>query len=222
MRIVGLILVLLVLCSAVLSQDLLGGDRLVVFRHAVERDQVRLVRRKVPRLEQSGQLKAVLAESSKYLNLLQERSKDRPVPQDYAQSISEDIEIIENIRGRGIVGSTEWEQIKAVNTDLAIKAEHAEILPEAAFDSIEVIVRTKKNGLELSNYQVWYVKEAFKNDATKYRTFDRFSSPSSRKLPPGRYVMWSQATDGSKALGEKTPKEFGDGQANVEIDLAAP
>ena len=94
--------------------------------------------------------------------------------------------------------------------------------PDAAFDAIEIIVHTKKNGQELGNYQIWYVKEAYRNDASKYQTFDRFSSPASRKIPPGKYLMWAQTTDGSKATGEKTPKEFGDGQAKVETDLAAP
>jgi hypothetical protein len=195
---------------------------LTLLKLDVRYKRVELVRMPLPKSKQAAELNAVLTESSKYLQVLQEKSKDRAVPPAYAESISEDGKIIDSIRMGRRVGSTEWEQIKAVNVDLRVKAEHAEMLPEAAFDSIEVIVRTKKNGQELSNYQVWFVKEAFKNDIAKYQTFDRYSSPSSRKLPPGRYVMWSQATDGSKASGEKSPKEFGDGQAKVEIDLAAP
>jgi len=220
-------LILLLFGSAVWAQDLTGdlnGGAALLFRleKDVASNRVRFKRPVGTKPQQAAELRAVLTESGMHLKLLREKSTNRTVSGEYAQSITEDFAVIEKISGRREVGSTEWEQIKAVNADLRVKAEHAEILPEAAFDAIEVIVRTKKNGEELSNYQVWYVKEAFKNDTAKYQTFDRFSSPSSRKLPPGRYVMWSQATDGSKAVGEKTPKEFGDGQAKVEIDLAAP
>jgi hypothetical protein len=93
---------------------------------------------------------------------------------------------------------------------------------KSPFDSIEVIVHTKKKGKEVGDYQIWYVKEAYENEPARYQTFDRFSSPASRKIPPGKYVMWTQATDGSKALGDRTPKEFGDGQSAVETDLTAP
>jgi len=169
-----------------------------------------------------AQVKALLDESNVHLTLLSELSKNRNVPRPYAESIAEDAAILQDIRKHGIIGQPQYEQIKAVNADLRIKADHAEMAPEAAFDTIEIVVHTRKNGQELGNYQIWYVKEAYRNDASKYQTFDRFSSPASRKMPPGKYLMWAQATDGSKAMGEKTPKEFGDGQAKVETDLGAP
>jgi len=223
-------ILLLCCCPLALSQDIVGGSSTLFgfrdLRTAVQEHQVRLNRRSIPQDKQAQEVDALLAESSETLAFLVRSAKNHPVSSEYSESTSDASSIFSDIKARGTIGEAEWKQLQAVNADLKVKANHAEKAlasgAENAFELIEVIVHTKKNGKELADYQVWYVKEAYENEPGRYQTFDRFSSPATRKLPPGRYLMWTQATDGTKTQGPKTPKEFGDGQAIIETDLSIP
>jgi len=170
----------------------------------------------------TSQLKALLKRTVKNVEELRKFTRKKEIPEDYSESIREYTRRIEFISDKEMISYHDELFLNAVNADLEVKRIHAEKMPENAFDSIKVIVHTKKDGAEKGVYQVWWVKDAYKDETGQYRTFDRFSTPTSRSLPPGKYVMWTKATDGTQATGEKTPKEFGDGQAEVEIDLIAP
>lgn len=225
MRIAVVILTVFLFCSFTRGQDIVGGAKaarsMADLRKGVVEKRVVLVRKNLPTARQATEVNALLAEGSVHLSFLRELSETRTVPKEYEQSMLENFAILQSIKKLGRIGQPQWEQLQALNADLRVKSNHAALGGESGFQSIEVIVRTKKNGQELSNCEVWFVKEAYKNNVAKYDTFHGFS-PAVRKIPPGRYIMWTKATDTSKAEGQKTPKEFGDGLGRVEIDLTAP
>lgn len=175
-----------------------------------------------PTATTAPELAMVVQETENNVERLIRMSRNRELPAEYAASIDELTKEIEAIRAKPRITQKDVELLQAIYEDVHIKRVHAEARPNAPFDAIKVTVHTKKHGQETGVYEVWWVKYAYRDDISKYKTFDQFSSPTSRHLPPGKYLMWAKATDGSKATGEKTPKEFGDGKAEVDTDLIAP
>ena len=173
-------------------------------------------------VEASATLKVLVQETDNNVAALKKLAQNRPVPTEYKASIDDSAEQLKQIRKKARYTFEDVAQVRAINEDLQIKRTHAESRPNAPFESIKINVHTKKNGQETGVYQIWWVQNSYKDKADKYQTFDTFSSPTSRLLPPGKYWMWTKATDGSGATGEKTPKEFGDGKAEIDTDLIAP
>jgi hypothetical protein len=168
------------------------------------------------------QLTTLLRQTDDNIEALKKIAKKRNIPVEYEASIEESTSQIEAIRRKDKITPHDVRLLEEINEDVRIKRMHAEARPNAPFESIKVTVHTKKNGQEMGVYQIWWVKYAYRDDPSKYKTFDKFSSPSSQPLPPGRYLMWTKATDGSQVTGEKTPKEFGDGSGEIDTDLIAP
>jgi hypothetical protein len=173
-------------------------------------------------LSRTSQLKALLKRTEKIVETLKKLSKKKNIPEEYAESIREYTRRMEILNGKETISNQDEAFLLAINADLEVKKIHAEKRPENGFDSINIVVHTKKNGGETGVYQVWWVKDAYKDEVNKYQTFDRFSTPTNRPLPPGKYLMWTKATDGTQTTSQKEPKEFGDGKGEVEVDLIAP
>lgn len=144
--------------------DIVGGA--AILKRAVADGHVKIAHGTSVRVPQ---VNAMLDETNGYLSVLSELSKNRSIPEAYTKSIAEDAAILKNIRKLGIIGPPQVSQIEAVNADLRVKADHAELAPATAFDAIEIIVHTKKNGQELGNYEIWYVKEAYRDDASSIK-----------------------------------------------------
>src|SRR6476661_2063116 len=172
-------------------------------------------------VEASAALKLLVQETDSNVEALKKLGQNRTVPAEYKASIDDSADQLKQIRKKARYNPEDVAQVRAINEDLQIKRMHAESRPNAPFDSIKINVHTKKGGQETGVYQIWWVQNAYKDNASKYQTFDKFSSPASRLLPPGKYWMWTKATDGSNATGEKTPKEFGDGHPEIDTDLIA-
>ena len=151
------------------------------------------------------------------LNALKELSSKR-IPQAYSEDIADDADLVEQVRLSKDVKRRELEKVRFVNTDVQIKRGQAEARTEAPFDLITIVVKTWKNDVEVNRFKVWFVNMRNKDNEAKYQSFDKFSSPTSKDLPPGNYLMW---TTGNGRVGERQPKTFGDGKATIETDLVA-
>lgn len=176
----------------------------------------------MPATSLSGRVVSLLKQTDSNIGVLKRIGRNKTIPTEYAASINESTSEIEALRAKSQITTRDVLLLEAINEDIHIKTVHAQSRPNAPFDSIQITVRTKRDGQETGVYEVWWVKFAHRDDPAKYKTFDRFSSPTTHPLPPGKYMMWTKATDGSGATGAKTPKEFGDGRAAVDTDLIAP
>jgi hypothetical protein len=87
---------------------------------------------------------------------------------------------------------------------------------------VELIVTTfDKDGKEVQNCEIWFVLKGWANYKDRYDHFDKPSSPASRDLPPGNYVVWTRM---GSAEGAQVPlKDLGiDGQKSRAISIPAP
>jgi len=85
---------------------------------------------------------------------------------------------------------------------------------------IEVTVRAKQAGREVSDYEVWYVAKGWANVPDAFNRFDNLSSPSTKSLAPGNYFLWLRK---GEEKTERQPFKFGDDrQYNRNIDLVVP
>jgi hypothetical protein len=133
--------------------------------------------------------------------------------------------VVEGISGKGTPEPLRWaELIKDVADDLRAKIHFAEphlgdINPSDAFGNVTVQVTTRdKEAKEVSNYEVWYCLKGLVNYKDRYDHFDNLSSPTSRPIPPGNYMMWTRKDSKDGPL-EPANDIGSDGQSRRSIDL---
>ena len=101
--------------------------------------------------------------------------------------------------------------------DVAIKAAYVQANKK---DTVEVKVNTlDKSGQNIPNCTVWYKPYLSNNDGDR-RKFDKFSTPTTELIPPGRWQIWSEK---DRKAGRVDPLDIGDDQrAKREVDIEAP
>jgi hypothetical protein len=83
------------------------------------------------------------------------------------------------------------------------------------FDDINVNVRTG-----VDSCHVWYVLAGWWDTESRFQRFDRLSTPTSQKMTPGNYRIWTSKGD---RKGEMLRVSLGsNGEFNREFDLGAP
>lgn len=134
----------------------------------------------------------------------------------YRKSLSQDFALLrdarkaDNDQGRAT--------IRQVAADLKVKAKRAEAVGE--LDLVAVKITTKKDGVEVGGYEVRYVPRALDGVPGEDFPFRKESSPTTKDLAPGIYLLWARK---GTAVSAKTPQEIGDdGKPTADIDLAVP
>jgi hypothetical protein len=115
------------------------------------------------------------------------------------------------------------ESLDDVHSDLSAKTSFAQKNPSDPSGFVNVKVLTHNNdNMVVRGYNVWYsLTGSYKaKDENHYFKFDRVSSPTSQRIPPGNYTFW---TAKDTHLGPPEQHTVGaDGQQEMSIDLPTP
>jgi hypothetical protein len=145
-------------------------------------------------------------------------------PKDFSKSVSQDQEAILSVANRvkNRQPISDQDAFRATNAakDLKLKTywiEQRRDRPPMVRVSVNTIGR---GGRGVHGCEVWYVPYAWQDDTSRRERFDKLSTPTSKLLSVGHYVMWTRS---SGKEGERKPVSPGDdGKADKEVDLPAP
>ena len=144
-----------------------------------------------------------------------------PLSQNYLNDIEDDAELIEQVIQVNQISLPEHKKVGLVNSDLRVKREYANNRKDAPFSDINVIARTKNySGREASNYEVWFVVEKFRENTSRYRSFDTVSSPTNRLLSPGNYFFWTRSREKRPKESNQQFHEISDKSLELKIDVS--
>jgi hypothetical protein len=108
-----------------------------------------------------------------------------------------------------------------VSGDIQLKADQCRHSADGLGRSIQILVRTKHGGDEVSGYEVWFVQNGFYGEKSAYDRFRKQSSPTdSRGLPPGGYTFWLKK--GETAFEVTQFRIGGRGETNLVLEVEAP
>jgi len=174
------------------------------------------------------------------------RPQRRGISGEYLSSLALNAVALGRVAGRSDASSGVWELqyaselkieneaaaisiLRDVASDLDIKAKQVaprepwRVRSAKADDPaslIKVTVRAKRAGLEVKDYEVWYVAKGWANVAAAAQRFDNLSSPSTKSLAPGNYFLWLRK---GEEKTERQPFRFGgDSQYSRDIDMVVP
>lgn len=133
-----------------------------------------------------------------------------------------------DVKGNGPPDPERWSgQISDVRADLRSKLEFSSnptfiLLRDFGRQGVAVHITTRaRDGAEVQNCEVWFVLKGLINYKDRFDHFDQPSSPTSRWLPPGNYVIWTRkdSVDGPLV----SLKDLGiDRQPSRDISIPAP
>jgi hypothetical protein len=127
-------------------------------------------------------------------------------------------------------GGDDPEIRRLVVDDLLVKGEYCRRHPDGMGALVELRVRTWAAegfpGSEVSQMNVLYLSAPLAERRTSGEPFPSFSSPTVKRLPPGRYVIWAEHPSDPKRRGPRKTVTVGDQQsvigAAVSADLIVP
>ena len=121
------------------------------------------------------------------------------------------------------IGTAELAQTVTVKKDLEIKVkaftETAAGTAPAKWPEMEVIVRTLKQGQEISDLRIYYIPEANKEKPEKARSFGKLSSPTNRRLPEADYCFWAARDPNRTAVSNTQCEKVRVSQGTLEVQL---
>ena len=119
----------------------------------------------------------------------------RSIPEPYLRSLESDLQLARLARGARSTDER-LEHAEAVADDLKIKRKWAE--NNDAFGLIDVTARTKDGDQEIQGLYVYYEGAGWRKIGKYINRFDRQSSPTNAKIPPGEYYLWTQRGNSQK------------------------
>ena len=150
------------------------------------------------------------------------KNKGDNVPEEYREQLKQYQKVLDRISESDQPIKEKRELCEALAADLNAKAKYAEKNPDAAFGLVKVTVRTLDGTKEKSGSEVMFVVRAWAEDKTRHKRYDMISSPTSRKLFPGAYLMWTKVPDQDQE-GPRKPISVGEeGNSEQKIDLPVP
>lgn len=166
------------------------------------------------------QARLLLQQSSDDVTYLQTMSASQRLPDQYRESLAGSRALLRSLSFGDVTTEEEFLRLMAVSADLRTKAEHARQISTAAFKSVDVTVHTRKQGQEVSGYEVWYTPAAFRDGSHNLR-FEKYSSPTANQLAPGNYYIWARNVN-SGTEGNQSLFPIGQGKTYHDIDIDAP
>jgi len=168
-----------------------------------------------------------LSQIDQSVSFLQEKvaaGEFKPVPDQYLNSLQLDADLLAEFAAEPKPSSEDKRQaltggLETVASDLAIKVSHLKS-PRKGPALVEVTVRARMNGVDVNDYEIWYVPKGWANKETVFKRFDKLTnqySPPRMFLAPGNYFMWLKKAPGKT---ERQPVTLGgDGNSKREIEL---
>lgn len=151
---------------------------------------------------------------------LADLTRGNVIPQLYAMSVSNDADLMEQVRLAPVIGKNEFQTVAYVreNTELKrIDAGQQTAAQKAR--NVPIIITTRKGDKETGVYEVlWRSKRGDDKNNEEPHTFpstsDKDTGEASNELPPGVYRMWTRSVTESRAKGEKKTIRIGEACPN--------
>jgi hypothetical protein len=146
------------------------------------------------------------------------------VTPEFATSTNEAIKVFNDAAGRLKAGESleeaDVETLDRAASDLRIKAEWlTKNQPHDPIVDVTVNTTDRRNKAS-SGCEVWYVTAFYEGVKDREGKFDQLSTPTSKRLMPGAYIMW---TSRAGKRGDPKPVGVGDNHlTNMSVDLPAP
>jgi len=144
------------------------------------------------------------------------------IENDYFSQLQQDNSVLtsafESISGYN-VNTDFYDKLGPALDDMYLKVKACLLNNGNAVGSVSVEVRTKKSGVEVSNWRVVCIAKILQLYPNFSPTaFPQLSSPTKWNLAPGNYVMWAEdPTTGTKSATQEIPVD-----RDEECDLAIP
>ena len=111
---------------------------------------------------------------------------------------------------------------RLIREELEIKADYCRRHPAGMAAMIPLTIRTwmnkEKSSDEVSRWNVMYLSAPLAVLRTKGEPFPNFSSPTTRRLAPGKYVVWAEDPNDARRQGPR--KTITLGAPKVKLDEA--
>jgi hypothetical protein len=138
----------------------------------------------------------------------------------YLQSLTRDGDLLKQAETEKDA-SRALETIRAVATDLEVKANNCRNSADGLGKVIRVKVHTKSEGQEVTGYQVYFVQKGMYGVKGAHDRFRKLSSPTDeRDFSPGGYALW--VCKGESEGKPVTLRIGGKGETKLELDLEVP
>lgn len=151
----------------------------------------------------------------------------KQVPKRYLESLELDAEILKQLSTQDAKSEPERkrlsETLKEVESDLEIKADVVRRPGPHEVSLVEVLVHARKGDQEVGAYEVWYVPKASLSVPSRFKRFERLTSPSNpsrQDIAPGNYWIW--LSKGSSSTDRTLASVGVHGEPKHEIDLVVP
>ena len=151
------------------------------------------------------------------------RLADTPVPLEYRQALLVNVNAVRKLSYTA-PGPTYTALLDDVAKDLSVKADYATPPsgdPIKFRTTVTVNVRTLRGGTEEGGYFVRCNPRSGAAQRPALFLFSRQSSPTSRPLPPGNYLLWVESTDG-KVLKTQDMDVGANGEESQTVDVPLP
>jgi hypothetical protein len=163
------------------------------------------------RVELSQNVERILEDARQLADL----TRGNIIPQLYAVSLSNDADLMEQVRLAPVIGKKEVETVAYVqeNTELKrIDASQQTAAQKAR--NVPIIITTLRGTNASGVYEVlWRSKRGDDKNDEEPQTFphpsDERTGEARNELPPGVYKMWTRSLTKSKAKGEKKTVRIG-------------
>jgi hypothetical protein len=143
--------------------------------------------------------------------------KSTTVPAGYSESMKSNLAILKVASHPDTSPEASVKLYKAVADDLDIKAAFAKANAQNVFALVSVTVQTLDGVTEKPGYEVYCVPIGLENERSWHETFDKLSSPTTKKLAPGCYLMWCRK---EKSVSRSKIVNIGaDGKLEQTVDL---
>lgn len=165
---------------------------------------------------------ASLSQSDRLLDLAQ-----RGEEPEFSQSVMDQQEILSQFAGQ-LRKNEKVDDIQVYSaayaaSDLELKNSYLKVQDagDAGTGLVRVTVNTVTPEKEpVPGCEVWYVPLAWARDRQRWKRFDELSTPTKKKLPVGRYLMWTQKGEREGARRPVSPGD--DNRDSKDVDLFAP
>lgn len=154
-------------------------------------------------------------------NIIDSRLKDLPEEQrsDYTKSLNAQITLL-NKAAQGDVSDETALYLENVRADLNLKRRLVMTADPGSFGAINVAVIPKRAGIPINNLTVAAAPIALVDSPQDYYRFPKLSSPTSRQLPPGRYMFFVYR--GTKELVRQLQDVGSMSRSNITLELEVP
>lgn len=127
------------------------------------------------------------------LSQLQDLLAQVTVSDQFAESLKANAEALRVVLDAQTPAKRKLEICRGVERDLDAKASavRASTIDGRGRD-LAVTAYTLAGGREIAGCEVWFVPEAWKDERTRHRRFQRVSSPTAAELAPGYYLFWTR------------------------------